>query len=344
MYKLLNLTLCFILVIGCEKSDEDTTRNSSRSTIALSRDESSVRFITDDDNIVLSKILGKGSLSSTKENTRALRDILDLNIDSLMNREEGILVFGDLLGMGILTHSHTLVMKKAMINQVNEHGFTTLQMAAQKGYSGIVKDLLEAGADPDLRGKRNTIALSFALGNKHSICAELILNYDANPNLCDDEGFSPLHYATRSELTQSIKILIEMGADMNQMNIDGLTPLMMAAWNDKRSSVKMLIACSVDVNFRDRVNATALLHAADEGNLEVCEMLLDAEAEVEIMSNSGHTPLIAAAVIDHPKLVKLLLTHGASISTCGIKDYTVLDAAKAAKSHQVIPILENASL
>jgi len=63
--------------------------------------------------------------------------------------------------------------KEASVDQPNNNGSTPLVIAAGEGHAGVVKILLEKGADKSLRDKWGT-ALEFAQENGHQEIAALL--------------------------------------------------------------------------------------------------------------------------------------------------------------------------
>lgn len=63
----------------------------------------------------------------------------------------------------------------------------------------VVKIILDAGVDVNLRNVHNTIPLHVALARGAKSCIGLLLSAGANCNLQDDEGDNVFHIATDSE-------------------------------------------------------------------------------------------------------------------------------------------------
>ncbi|XP_057978784.1 E3 ubiquitin-protein ligase KEG [Malania oleifera] len=78
------------------------------------------------------------------------------------------------------------------------HGRTALHMAAVANDVELVKIILDAGVDVNIRNMQNTIPLHVALARGAKSCVGLLLSAGANCNLQDDEGNNAFHIAADS--------------------------------------------------------------------------------------------------------------------------------------------------
>jgi len=91
-----------------------------------------------------------------------------------------------------------LLLAKAHADAKGRAGLTALEMAALKGYAGIVNDLLAASANPDMCGSFTPLA-SVAFSNNGEI-ARALLKAKANLNHLHRNDSVPLHIAARYRL------------------------------------------------------------------------------------------------------------------------------------------------
>lgn len=79
-----------------------------------------------------------------------------------------------------------------------QHGRTALHTAAMVNDEILVKIILDAGVDVNIRNVHNTIPLHVALARGANSCIGLLLSAGANCNLQDDEGDNAFHIAAEA--------------------------------------------------------------------------------------------------------------------------------------------------
>ncbi len=142
----------------------------------------------------------------------------------------------------------------------NEVGRTALHNAAQKGHSNIIRQLLKAGADVNAIYDDNKTALSRALWGQHDKAAKTLLRKGADPEIKRDNGFNALLIAVNTQNVEMVRLLIAAyGADVNVATIPaGNSPLH---------------------------------SAADKGNAKIARLLLVAGAKLDVQDQEGNTPI-----------------------------------------------------
>ena len=148
-------------------------------------------------------------------------------------------------------------------------GYTPLCMAAKDRKSEIVKLLIEAGADRQLRAKGCLpIHLAASNADEEGCCETLaaLLKHGGSINAVIsgskyDDGDSVLHAAIdhfygngrpvpENNLKKVISFLIQNGADREATDADGCTPFLMAAKGGKIAGMEALAESGVNVNAR----------------------------------------------------------------------------------------------
>ncbi|MYJ94635.1 MAG: hypothetical protein F4053_03295 [Proteobacteria bacterium] len=163
----------------------------------------------------------------------------------------------------------------------------------------IVRACLEAGADPNARGRIDMTPLHEAAEyNENSAVIQALLDAGADPNARDMQDLSPLDRAASwNDNPAVLAALLDAGADPNAHDRDGWTPLHRAAEaGEDPAALTALLDAGADPNVRDSANATPLHQAArNNNNLAVLAVLLDAGADPNARNRFGMTPLHWAA-------------------------------------------------
>ena len=93
------------------------------------------------------------------------------------------------------------------VNMVDKYGMTALIYACRKGYTEVVKLLLEANADVNMVNKYGNSALMYACKDGYTEIVKLLLEANADVNIVDKYGNTALRYAERCECTEVIELL-----------------------------------------------------------------------------------------------------------------------------------------
>lgn len=169
---------------------------------------------------------------------------------------------------------------------------TPLIKATQGGHLDAARVLLEAKADPDIRGFAGKTALYWAVERGYGDVVALLLEHKADPNIKTDAGLTPLLEASKNGRVGIVKSLIASGAAVDAREGDDVLPGML----DTSGAAAM----------------TALMFAAVGGHEDVVRALLDAGADVTIRNNNGQTALEEAQKSGHTDIVGLL--RGVSVA------------------------------
>jgi hypothetical protein len=117
-------------------------------------------------------------------------------------------------------------------------GDTALHVAAAVYRHGIVRQLVEAGADVRARNRRGAEPLHYAADgapgspqwNPEAQGATIaaLIAAGADPDAVDNSGVAALHRAVRTRSAGAVRALLEGGADGRRKNKNGSTPMKLA--------------------------------------------------------------------------------------------------------------------
>jgi ankyrin repeat protein len=221
----------------------------------------------------------------------------------------------------------------APVNQLGRNGETALLMAARKGCTDCIQELLGEGAQVNVREKSFELTpLMLAAWSGSAQSVELLVRAGADvsaqtrlgpmPKFVEpgagrashgdgilrggvpERGSRPpragqmtaLHYAAREGHTDVVDTLIRHGARIDEPEANGVRPLLLAIQNDHAETARFLIEHGADVNADDWYGRTPLWAAVDIRNVE-----LDGELNTQVADREGSLGI-----------VRLLLERGAN--------------------------------
>lgn len=202
--------------------------------------------------------------------------------DESDEEEEDMEEIMDMAQWGDLEGVRRLVQQDRRLLEATNGHHTVLTMAAREGRVGVVRWLLDEGAEVNRRaGATRSTAL-------HAACG-------------------------RGQVAV-VSLLLERGADAT-INYYDENPLSVASRFGCASVVQALLAHGCGHDHRDRTGQTAVHRASARGRVDVLRLLLEAGADPTIPINAGKTPLQIAASSENIECVALLMVS----DTCSIK-------------------------
>ena len=181
-----------------------------------------------------------------------------------------------------------------------------LALAARTSPLRLVRDLLDAGADPSPPGDWTPVKV--AVEQERPDVAELLLEAGANPN--SEGGWTTLFWAARNEDLASAELLLAFGADPN-VDLPSPTPALFEAVRKEHvEMVRLLLEHEANPNVFTPLS-TLLGSAIGSGNERIARLLMEAGADPNGSSEARRTPLEDAVQDDNVEMVRLLMEAGA---------------------------------
>jgi ankyrin repeat protein len=186
-----------------------------------------------------------------------------------------------------------LVQRGANINATGVEEMTALHWAAGEGHEEMVALLLDQGAEVNSTDAWDRTSLITASMSGHLGVVRLLAQHTGTQGLNeeDDEGRTALHYAAQEGHCEVVAFLLSKGAQASTRNTVNETPLISASRCGHIGVVRLLLQHMGARGLQDRDDAgwTALLNAAYWGQDEVLRFLLLAGADHTITDNEGQT-------------------------------------------------------
>ncbi|KAF3175046.1 hypothetical protein TWF788_008518 [Orbilia oligospora] len=210
-----------------------------------------------------------------------------------------------------------------------ESGQKALSFAAQNKDGEMVECLLKKGARPTAG------LLPWAALYGHEGVVRLLIEKGADLDDADGCHRTGLSLAALTGDLSIVKALVEVGADLEASDNDGYTPLAISA-NSANSAqgyhaydvVEFLLERGAHIETKNKCGETPLFIAAREGEAEIVGLLIRNGANLEALDNDHKTPLSIAAENGHESTVRLLVDKGADWETQDKNGKTLSELAK----------------
>ena len=251
-------------------------------------------------------------------------------------------------------------------------GSTPLMFAVLYGDRGSVKQLLDGGADPNVKNESGATALMWAVNDFDK--TRLLIEHGADVNAHSEDRRTPLMIASGFHgAAPVVRLLLEHGADVNARaaSLGGETmPLTEAAAIGDADQFRLLIDHGADVNAGgplvlglamraqcmtcvelalktmspELLTPTMVLGGPPLGPALATPFLLEHGADIHARDPLGRTLLMLAAASDAMPVdvVKLLLAKGVDVNATATTGETALSLAKLRGETPIVDLLVKA--
>ena len=213
-------------------------------------------------------------------------------------------------------------------------GSTPLLVAASNDDAAKVRQLLKAGANPNVRNKLDTTPLLEAAFHSNLEIIEALLDAGADPNVSGADGQTPLMLVARGTNVVAAKMLLGKGANPRASESQRRqTALMWAAANRQGPMTRLLVEVGADLDAKTATDLmtplvsaepraqprspggmTALMFASREGCLDCVAAMIEKGAAINLPDPEGVTPLLWAVWNTRFDVAKYLIAHGADVN------------------------------
>ena len=143
-----------------------------------------------------------------------------------------------------LSHMRLLIEHNSNVNAMDVRGRTTILHAVDSHDHEAVRILLEAGADPNPKvpeGLFRSSPLKAASFGGLAGIVKLLLQYGAEIDAYNPEGQTALHAAIITQNVECAAILLESGASLENVARNGRTPLTIAIIHNSHAVLKLFV-------------------------------------------------------------------------------------------------------
>lgn len=187
-------------------------------------------------------------------------------------------------------HLNMQLLSRVDVNMKMKNGETLLTEAIKNEHLDIIHELLNYGANPNVKNKSNETPLLLVV--KNSELVKLLLDHGVESN--DPMALQQLVKDNNIEI---LKLLLDHGADPNSPSL-----LRDAVKGNYFDIVKLLLERGANPN-----NSSNLLRIASD-DIKMTKLLLEHGADPNERNDNGETPLFA---VSQPEIAKLLFDYGA---------------------------------
>ncbi len=161
-----------------------------------------------------------------------------------------------------------LIIGRSDVNLQDSSGRTAAHLAAEKGYTTLLKIIAQHGANMDIADVQGTRPIHISAVKDTGVGLESIINAGADVNAPDppDRGRTALHKAVYTANVGVVRKLVQAGADPKLADEDGRTAMHMAAMNYNEKIVQLLYNAGADINALDDAGASPLAGFVTSGN------------------------------------------------------------------------------
>ncbi len=235
-----------------------------------------------------------------------------------------------------------LLQKGANVNVRAEDGMMPLHSAAANGNDRIVQLLIDNGANVGARGPNRDAAIHMALGRGNTRIFEVLLEQGLKARVKTYSLDDVLEVAVSKNQVQAVRQLVKKGAHVEAITKDGTSMLHLAAELGHNDVIEALLDNGADINARTGKKEHTALFAAIytlkvAAPFSTVRLLVEKGANLEAGDRDGTTPLeMALRHRNREILVELLVTHGVAFK--GMWDWR--DAIIAAIEADAEPIVQ----
>lgn len=229
-------------------------------------------------------------------------------------------------------------------NTLDRFSNPLLLIAAENNKYKIVKLLIKAGVNLDLKNIKGSTALEIAIKkieiDKENVNAKKISELLWVCGARDQHGNNVLIVAVYARNISAIKKIISetipRKIDIDAQNNAGSTALLEASIRGKDyfDIINLLLECGANPFLTNHYKQSVFMHNAVQGNLSAIKYLIKLGVNIESKDILGHTPLMWAAgsLLQNHLVIEELIKNGAKLET---EDYSENTALKIAFLHNL---------
>lgn len=228
---------------------------------------------------------------------------------------------------------------------IREHeGMAALHVAALHGRLEVAQMLIRRGANLGATSNSTAMPIHLAAVSGHLSLVQTFLDHGFDISSVETEPYADLgwtlaHIAADDNSVELLRLAVKHGANISSRSRDGPAPIHVATRYGHLETMLMLLEKGVDVNMPMRSGSTPLHMAAEQGDIQMTRMLIEKGANVNGGVLTGETPLGMAAREGHCEIAKMLLDEGADVTYRNPNGWTPLHLAACHGNAETVRLL-----
>ncbi|WKY05957.1 hypothetical protein Q1695_006285 [Nippostrongylus brasiliensis] len=196
-----------------------------------------------------------------------------------------------------------------LVNQPDHCQMTPMHVVCGNGYIEVSRILYEFGASIEALNEEENTPLHLAAERGQTICVRQLLEWDKRLVLHKNEDSNTaLHLAAKYGKAETTRVLLEAGADIEAKNSHEDTALQCAVYGGHLATVRQLLqAGAVIENKDDERDSTPLHMASAKGHDSIVRLLLDHGATINRRDENDKTALDLALENGHREVARALV-------------------------------------
>jgi ankyrin repeat protein len=222
------------------------------------------------------------------------------------------------------------------LNLTDSDGNGAAHVAARKGDSVLLKQLVKHGASINALNNRNETALYLAVEASRLKCVNLLLGNKADPSIATKLKITPLEAAIQNDQSKIALALLN-----TKTSYPGIHRVLLLAIQKKMDNLSYtLIKRDKQLDSLDDKQRSLLWHSADQGLAKTsAQLIASRKFDVNRKDINGYSTLAQAVKHGHFKIVRLLIEHGADLATRTDQGNTLIMLAVLSENPDIVEFL-----
>ncbi|MBB6273910.1 ankyrin repeat protein [Pedobacter cryoconitis] len=206
-----------------------------------------------------------------------------------------------------------VALNKKLVDYDNPVQGTPLQLVCKNGNLNIVKLLIEAGADKEVKDVARQSPLSIAVSNGHYDIIDYLIEIGADIYSKGPDNLQPIHFASVYGSRKIIELLLLKGVDVNL--VDGLKSSLLDFTTNLEGGNLDAAKTLVENGISNRYFPAAFKWACWRNNPAIAKYLLDCGTDFRGETTPKSELLFWICSLGHKDIVELLLEVGVDFKT-----------------------------